>query len=166
MWRVFFNAEVWLLIHFTVARFTELAIYFTEFIIPVSILLILFSPRRWTGIRVIVIDNNWFDAYGQEASPYFLLLKQEIRLILIYVCSAIVYTWLGFSNDNCTISLLNIVRWLMEASNLPLALMYTIIWSDEQFMENFFKYYQLFHFFILILKLPLFFMMRYAETLF
>lgn len=159
-----FNAEVWLLIHFIVVRFVELVIYFGEIIIPVLSVIIFFSSRRWICIRIVVIDNNWLNPYVQEGNPHIILLKQEIKLILIYVCFSIVYTWLGFSNSNYTISLLNILRWLIEASNVPLALLYTSILSDSEFIKNFFKYYQLFYFFILILKLPLFFIMRRAET--
>jgi hypothetical protein len=110
------------------------------------------------------MDNDCLNIYVQEGNPHFILLKQEIKLILIYVCFSIIYTWLGFWNSNYTITLLNILRWLIEASNVPLALLYTIILSDSEFMENFFKYYQLFYFLTIILKLPLFFIMRHAES--
>jgi hypothetical protein len=158
------NTKLWLLIHLIVVKFIELSIYYTEIIFPFLSVIILFSSRRWNGIRIIIMDNDWLNPYVQEGNPYFILLKQEIKLILIYVCFSIVYKWLQFSNSNYTITLLNILRWLIEASNVPLPLLYTIIFSQSHFIENFFKYYEFFYVLIIILKLPLFFMMRYAES--
>ena len=157
------DTKVWLLIHLVAVRFIEISIYYTEVIFPLLCIIIVHSSRRWNSIRIIIMDNDWLNTNAQEGNLHFILLKQEIKLILIYVYSSIVYKWLQLSHSSSTITLLNIIRWSNEASNVPFALLYTFVLSQNEFIENFLSN-QFFYVLRFLLKLPLFFMMRHSES--
>jgi hypothetical protein len=109
--------------------------------------------------------NAWlFPRVREEGNPYFIILKQEIKLILVYTSIAFLCTWLGFAKENYIITYLSFFRWVIEASNIPLALLFTMTLSSSEFIQNFLNYFQSFYIYKKIIKLFLFSVMRSSES--
>lgn len=91
-----------------------------------------------------------------------LVLEKEIKVTFIYVSMCFVYAWLDLVSSNYKITYVNFVRWLIEASLLPLTLIATLL-HNFSWTENFFVVYQLCYLPSLIIKFPVLVLMRYAE---
>jgi hypothetical protein len=85
-----------------------------------------------------------------------------MKLIFIYVYIAFLYTWLQLINSNYTVTYLNFLRWLIEASLLSCVLIVTI---SEYFLGvmDFYEVYYYLYRPAIIIKVALFVLMRYAE---
>jgi hypothetical protein len=92
------------------------------------------------------------------------MLIKEIILPIVYIFFAFIYTRFGLSNSNYTITLMTFGRWFIEGSFTPF-LICAAFWEYYiEFIINFFNNYQFYYVFAIMLKIPLFFVMRYAEN--
>jgi hypothetical protein len=155
------NMKIWLIIHFIITCLTE-NLLLGHIIVPVHLIMILFFNCYWRRISN-VMNSNWLDIYDLDRySLMIIVLKKEIKLIFVYVYIAFLYTWLQLVNSNYTVTYLNFLRWLIEASLLPQILIFTLF-SYFLCIENFFEQYHLYYVPTIMIKIPLFVLMRYAE---
>jgi hypothetical protein len=110
------------------------------------------------------MDSNWLDIHDLDRySLIIIVLKKEMRLIFFYVYIAFLYTWLELVDSSYSITYFNFLRWLIEASLLPQILIITLF-LYFLCLENFFELYHLFYVPTIIVKIPLFILIRYSET--
>jgi hypothetical protein len=72
------------------------------------------------------------------------------------------YRWFVLMDSIITST--NVHQWLIEASFVPIAVSSAFYERYLGFMENFFDKYQTLYIFGFMLKIPLFFFTRYAES--
>jgi hypothetical protein len=158
------NMKIWLIIHFITTRFVESYLYM-HIIFPFQLIMLLFFYPYWRRIRNIM-GSNWLYIYDLNLDRYSLMiivLKKEMKLIFVYVYIAFLYTWLQLMNSNYKVTYFNFLRWLIEASLFPQILIFTLPFYFIC-MENFFDLYHIFYVPTIIVKFPLFILMRYAEV--
>lgn len=156
------NTKIWLLIHFIITRSIESLLI--QVVFWFYIIMILFFFSYWKHISNIV-DGNWLSICDLDRySLMIIVLKKEMKLIFVYVYIAFVYTWLDLVYTNYTITYLNFLRWLIEASLLPQLLFLTFVSYYFLCMEDFFQTYRVLYVPIIIIRIPLFILMRYAES--
>jgi hypothetical protein len=158
------NMKIWLIIHFIITRFVENYL-FLQIICPLQFIITLYFNRYWRRIRNI-IESNWSDIYNLDTySLMIIVLKKEMKLIFVYVYMTFLYTWLQFINSNYRVTYFNFLRWLIEASLLPQILIITLfVYFVCAAEENLFHLYHTFYVRTIIIKLPLFILMRFAES--
>ena len=155
------NMKIWLIIHFIITRSID-AFFLSNIVLVYGIIMLFFFRylRRLNNfVRV-----NWLDLYNLHSySAVITVLKNEMKLIFIYVYVAFLYTRLQLVNSNYTVTYLNFLRWLIEAASLPQILIFTF---REHFfgLMNFFEVYHLFYVPTIINKIPMFILIRYAEN--
>jgi len=157
------NMKMWLIIYFITTRFVENYLFMHIIFLFQWIMTVFFYPY-WRRIRNIM-GSNWLYIYDLDLDRYSLMiivLKKEMKLIFVYLYIAFLYTWLDLVNSNYTLTYLNFLRWLIEASSLPYVLTITLF-GYFLCIENFPGAYHLFYAPSIITKVPLFILMRYAE---
>jgi hypothetical protein len=154
------NMKIWLIVHFMITRLIEgLLLYF---LILIYLIMILFFYRYWSRITD-VIDSYWLDISDLDGySSMIIVLKAEMKLIFVYVYMAFLYTWLGLVNSNYTVTYLNFLCWLIEASLVPQALIVSLFLNFLSLEIDFCHDYDGLYVSMLIIKIPLF-LMHYAE---
>jgi hypothetical protein len=108
--------------------------------------------------------NLYGETYYENQNVFFhtiILLIKEIIVVFVYVSFAFMYKWFGFVHNNYTITSLNFHQWLVEATFIPIILQSTPFMVINEF---FIEHYGLFHVFAIMVKIPLFVLMRYAES--
>jgi len=109
-------------------------------------------------------DSYWLDISDLDGySSMIIVLKAEMKLIFVYVYMAFLYTRLGLVNSNYTVIYLNFLRWLIEASLVPQVLIISLFLNFLSLEIDFCHEYDGLYVFMLIIKIPLFILMRYAE---
>jgi len=155
------NMKVWLIIHFIISRLVEYMLVL-PFIMILSYIVILFFYDYWEHISDF-IEGNWPDIWNLDRySLIMIVMKKELRLILIYVYIVFLYTWLQLVNSNHRVTYFNFLRWFAEGSFLPQILFFTLIYYFLC-VESFFEMYHLLYVPMIVTKIPLFVLMRYAE---
>ena len=94
----------------------------------------------------------------------FLLFVKEIALTSAYVLFAFLYKWFGLTNNNSPITSLNFYRWIIEGTCAPY-LFIGLFWMF--YMQGFdilFDEYQLLYLCEITLKIPVYILMRCAES--
>jgi hypothetical protein len=157
-----FDMKIWLIIHFMVTRLidTGLLLYI---LLQLCMIMIMFFYRYFPHVSNI-LEGDWLNIYQLDSySLMILVLKKEIKLIFIYVYITFLYTWLQLVDSNYTVSYMNFFRWLIEASLILQILCLTLTSYCALCPIDFFRAYHLFYAPTMIMKVPLFILMRYAE---
>ena len=128
---------------------------------------ILFFHYDRSPVNVIV--DGWTPIHDTEQRNYlngtYGVLKREMLLVSVYVFFAFMFKWLVLVNNDNVITLMNIYQWSIEATFAPLVLV--VVYIDSFFNEHeaFHQLYApLYRTYTIILKIPLFLLMRYTET--
>ncbi len=158
------NRKIWFVNHFIVSCLIESVLYI-NILAPLCLIIILFFNRHWNRINDIVETNRLNTYESEEMYSYIIdVLKKEIKLIFVYVYVAFLYTWLGLVKRNYRITYVNFLEWSIEASVAPLILLGILFFYYIEFIliQNF-DLYRSTYVYMVILKVPLFFLMRYRE---
>ncbi len=153
-------------IHLIVILFVQfifINIYF--FLLLICFLLILLSPRFRNYRRLITETIQLqFNEQDERDAPGIILLEKELILTFVYVLSAFSYKWFGLMNNDEHIPSMNFYRWLIEASTIPYVLLRIFSNYCMGYIDSFFDECKSFQVCAIMLKVPLFFLMRYAEN--
>jgi hypothetical protein len=157
------NMKIWLIIHFAIIRILENFLYL-QILCLLQWIMTLFFSDDWSRISN-VLNSNWWNIYDQDRySLMIIVLQKEMKLMFVYVYIAFLYTWLQLVNSNYTVTYFNFLRWLIEASLLPQILIIALFVYVCMQEENFFFLYHIFYVPVIISKIPLFILMRFAES--
>jgi hypothetical protein len=109
----------------------------------------------------IIGENIELRSYEHEErySYWIIIMVKEILMILAYSLLAFFF---GFVNNDC-ITLMHVRRWFMEAVFFPFVFFACFCIYYIGFMYDIFDEYQTLYIFTFMVKVPLFFLMRYAE---
>jgi hypothetical protein len=109
----------------------------------------------------IIGENIELRSYEHEDrySYWIIIMVKEILMILAYSLLAFFF---GFVNNDC-ITLMHVRRWFMEAVFFPFVFFACFCIYYIGFMYDIFDEYQTLYIFTFMVKVPLFFLMRYAE---
>ena len=162
----FMNTRVWLIDQFLVLMFMH---YFLLGIgVPLAFVALISSVRS-DRFADTVTEDDPESIYSTEHQSYvygtYRVLKKEIILVSVYVLFAFMYKWLALVHDENVITSMNIYQWSIEATFAPLIFASTYCCSfigDELGTNQLYGHYQ--YRFIIMLKIPLFVLMRCAET--
>lgn len=159
----FVNMKLWLLIHLFVTLLIELLfMYIFIIFLFICIFFSVFCPR-WYRLFHAIVENNGLQTYEEERySNVIRFFRKEMILIFFYVFFAFMYTW--FELVDSSITCMTCYRWLIEALLAPLALTGAFCGYYLGFRENVFDKHQTFYILAFVIKIPLFFFMRYAES--
>ena len=105
-----------------------------------------------------------FNERDERDGHGIILLKKEIIFTFIYIFFALVYQWFGLMNNDEYIISRNCYRWLIEASTIPFILLRIFSNYCMGYIYTFFDECESCQICGMILKVPLFFLMRYAEN--
>jgi hypothetical protein len=156
------NIKIQLIVHFFLTRIVEALLLY--FLVSLYFIMILFFYHYWSRITD-VIDSYWLDISDLDTcSSTIIVLKAEMKLLFVYVYMAFLYTWIGVVNSNYTVTYLNFLCWLIEASVVPEALIISLFFNFLSLEIDFCHEYHGLYVSMLIIKLPLFILMRYAES--
>jgi len=162
----YIDMKLWLNIHVLTTLFFELMFVYIYIILWFICVFFFISHPRWYYIVHDIVVNNWFQTYEEQEHERYLyairLLKNEFILIFFYIFFAFMYTRFGLAH--CIITSMTFHRWLIEASFAPLAFSCSFIGYHTGIMENFSDILQMFYILGFMLKIPLFFFMRVAES--
>lgn len=154
------NVKIWIIIHFIITLLMESFLFLIVSVL--QYIMMLFWDYYWRRIRNFM-QSNWSNMYDLDRySLMMIVLKKEMILIFVYSYIAFLYTWFDLGNSHYTLTYLNFLRWLIEGSSLPYLLTITLFGSFLC-MESFLETYHLLYVPSIITKVPLFFLMRYAE---
>ena len=154
-------------VHLIVTLLTEIfffKIYFIVMFICLFVCLIYPGyPHRYYSVRAIIV-NNWLSIFQEERySCRILLVMTEIILTLVYMFSAFICTWFELLNTNYSVTPMVVTHWLLEASSVPFILINIVLEYFTGWNEDFFDQYRCYVALAILIKVPLFFLMRYAE---
>jgi len=123
----------------------------------------LYNPDWYRTVRNI-LQSYYLRPYEEEELIFLysigLLIKEAI-LISIYVFFAFIYNWFVLVHDKVEITSMKFYQWSVEASYIPIVLSSTYCIGT---IDNFVRQYRLFTLIAILIKIPLFVLMRYAET--
>lgn len=159
------NTKIWLIIHFIITGSIETFLVM-QIVFPLQVIMILYFNCYWERISN-VIQSNWLNVYDLDIySLMIIVLKKELKLIFVYIYFTFLYTWLQLVNSNYTVTYFNFLRWLIEASLVPRILITTLVpcYFVGIDIGEFFEQYHLSYVPIIIIKIPLFVLMRFAES--
>lgn len=109
------------------------------------------------------IDGNWLEiCHLDRYSLMIIVIKKELKLILVYVYIVFFYTWLQLVPSNYKVTYFNFLRWIIEGSFLPQTLFISFFFH-VLCIEIFFETYHLLYVTTIVTKIPLFILMSYAE---
>jgi len=153
-------------IHLIVILFVQfifINIYF--FLSLICLILVLLSPC-FCNYRRLINETIQLRLYEQEERDAhgIILLEKEIILTFVYTLFAFLYKWFELMNNEKHITSTNFHRWLIEASTVPYILFCIFSNYCMGCIDNFFDECKSFQIRAIMLKVPLFFLMRYAEN--
>ena len=156
------NVQILLMSHLMITCLIEYLLH-VHVIFPFHLVMILSCNSYWMRVRNMInnqfLEISDFDRY----SLIIYALKKELKLIFVYVYITFLYTWLQLVNSNYTITYFNIIRWLIEASCLRQILLNTIF-HYLLCIDDFLSVYNTYYFCTIASKIPLFILMRLAES--
>jgi hypothetical protein len=105
-------------------------------------------------------------SYAQEERYFYVIVLfiKEMSLTFVYVLFAFLYKWFGLAKNDYRATAMNCRRWLVEGSLAPYLFVGILLEYYIGCIHIFFDEYQLFYIVAIILKVPLFFLMRCAES--
>jgi len=160
------NIRLWLLIHFLVIILIHAIFVYIYIVLHICFALsFILSPYFRSFIRAITA-NIRLPSYAQEERYFYgiILLIKEMALTFVYVLFAFLYKWFGLVNNDSRITSLNFHRWLIEASFAPFLFCAIIFEYYIGCLDTVFDQYQLFYIIAITLKVPLYLLMRCAES--
>lgn len=116
------------------------------------------------GRIINFMESNWIEMFDLDRYSLMVsVLKKEMKLIFVYVYICFLYTWFESVHNKYKVTYMNFLRWLIEASLIPQILIFNVV---DYFLctEDFFQLYHLNYIPTIIMKIPLFVLMRYAES--
>ena len=157
------NMFLWLQVHFMYALFIECVLF--EFIVLAMMIYDLLSRKRIEDRRRLF--NNLLNgniASGQRSHCRSHMMTRQIALIIVYISAAFFYTRIRYRNNLEVITLMTVLRWLIEASLGPSFVLFLMDMFD--LFPQFIVYNRperLFSNLILHQKILLFAVMRYVK---
>lgn len=151
------NPKIWSLVHIAIVIEIEFFIYIAVVTLCASV-----------ALFFAITDDEPFDLnYGSANNGGILIIiriiKQQVILTFVYVTAAFLYTYYDSTTTINTITYIIFIRWLIESLLVPFGwFAYTLQYylRDEVFLDV--PY--LCDILDVMLKLPLFFIMRYNEN--
>jgi len=124
---------------------------------------LLFSSFR-NFVRIIEDYLETSSSEQVERHIYWLILfRKEVLLILVYVLLAFFCKLFGFVSNDFSVTHMNFQRWLIEASFFPTILTASFLTYYVRCLCDAFDEHQTIYVMAVMLKVPVFFLMRYAE---
>jgi hypothetical protein len=163
----YINAEVWILTHWSLTYFIELTFLYIYLILSCILFVLLVYNPNWIRLFDNIFQSYYLRLHHEEDEKerIFLyaigVLIKETILISIYVFFAFIYNWFVLVHDKVEITSMKFYQWLVEASYIPIVLSSTYCFGT---IDNFVRQYRLFALVAILIKVPLFVLMRYAET--
>ena len=163
----YINRNVWILTHWSLKYSVELSIVYVYLILSCILLVLLVFNPNWYRLFRIIFENYYLriNHAEEEKERIFLysiiLLIKEAILISVYVFFAFMYHWLVLVHDQIEITSMTFYLWSVEASHLPNILISTCYFGT---IDNFLLLYRSFTLFAILIKVPVFVLMRYAES--
>jgi hypothetical protein len=152
--------------HFTVVSIIQLyfSIFNVSFICGFAILFIISSRFRY--ICHIIQSNIRLGSCSPFKRYTYLaiVLIKEVLLMFVYIISCCIYHWLGLSNSGAQVTWIKVRQWCVEATCVPfLCLAFLLEYSIGQ-TNLIFDEHQSYYFVMIFMKLPVFSIMRFAES--
>lgn len=164
----YISGKVWILAHLSMAFIIELTVMYIHILLCIiCILSIVFNPHWCRFIRYIV---NCYPSppYQEELEPerriYFYsigLVMKEAILIFVYISLSFMYKWFRLVPDKYMVTPIDFYQWSTEALLLPKVFTGTFYIGT---MQSFIYIYRKFFHFAILLKIPVFVLMRYAKS--
>jgi NADH:ubiquinone oxidoreductase subunit 5 (subunit L)/multisubunit Na+/H+ antiporter MnhA subunit len=130
----------------------------------VSTTFYLFSSSFRNFIHIIQETIQLRSYEHEERYLYWIIMMmKEITLIIAYSLLAFFFKFFGFVNNDSSITQMHVRLWFIEASFFPLLFVCCFCIYYVGCMYDIFDEYQTVYIIIIMLKVPLFFWMRYAE---
>ena len=152
--------------HYSVVAMIQMyfAIFNISFICGFMILFII-STRFRSICHIIQSNIHWVSCSPSRRYTYLaIVLIKEVLLMFVYILSSCIYHWLGLSNSGRQVTWIKVCQWCVEATCIPfLYLAFLFEYSVGQ-TNLIFDEHQTYYFAMISVKLPLFFIMRFAET--
>jgi hypothetical protein len=159
------NMHARLLIHYMAMCLIHVILLMSYlWIIGLSMTIYLNSSMFRSFIHIID-ENIELRSYEHEErySYWIIIMVKEILMILAYSLLAFFFKFFGFINNDSSITLMHVCRWFMEALFFPFVFFACFCIYYIGFMYDIFDEYQTIYIFTFMVKVPLFFLMRYAE---
>jgi hypothetical protein len=139
-------------------------IFLVAFVWLISLTMIFyaFSYSFRNMIRIIHV-NIHVRSYEQRYFYWIIIMIKEIILILVYIFFGFFFNFFGFVNNDSSIRQMYFSRWFIEASFFPVLIVICLCTYYIKCMYDIFDEYQTIYIIVIMLKVPLFFWMRYAE---
>ncbi len=155
-----------LLNHFTVVSIIQMlfaSIYIT--LVCVSVLLFIFS-NRFRYIFHILQTNIRLQTYSPLKRYRYaaVVLVKEVLLIFVYILFCCIYQWYGLSNNAMHLTWIKIRRWFVEATSIPLLCFAFLIEYSVGRTNIIFDEHQSYYIAVILVKLPVFIVMRFGES--
>lgn len=152
--------DLWLFIHFIISYITVHVCLC--YVIGLCLMLLLFRPDYGNHITDF-IGSMWMDTYHLDRySSLIIVMKRELKLISVYLYVVFCYMWLELINSNYRVTYFNFLRWLIEASIIPVALICVLMKFSLSLLEFCTVYHEI-YVPLVIVKIPMFILLRYAE---
>jgi hypothetical protein len=163
--RIFCVVNLELDVHMILILFIELFLFHLYTIISVICFVVLLRYPHWYRPVHAFIVNNWLAIFEEDErySSQILLLKNELISTFVYLFFAFIYTQFKLLNSNSSVTSMIFGRWLIEASLAPLVLGAAVFEYYIEWNQNFFDQYHLYTAMVILVKVPLFILMRYNE---
>lgn len=163
----YINRKVWILTHLSLKYFVEMNVVYIYLILPCILLVLLVYNPNWYRLFRIIFENYYLRINHEEEEKEriflysIILLIKEAILIYVYVCFAFMYHWLVSVQDQIEITSMTFYLWSVEASYLPNILILTCYFET---IDNFLRQYRSFTLIAILIKVPVFVLMRHAES--
>lgn len=133
-----------------------------------GIVLLLFMSmcnRRYYNLipDVLDIDHVATIELEKKSSWIIIVIKQETKLIFIYIYVACLFTWFISFNVAVTFTYRHFLQWFIESILIHLTFLVHILINYTGCPSIFFNLYQIMHTIMIVVKIPLFILLRTAE---
>jgi hypothetical protein len=159
------NMQWWLITHYMAMCLIHLILLMSYlWITCVSTTIYLFSSS-FRNLISIIEESIQVRSYEDEERYFYwiIMMMKEITLIIAYSLLAFFFKFFGFVNNDSSITQMNVCRWFIEASFFSFLFVSCFCIYYVRCMYDIFDEYQTVYMIIIMLKVPLFFWMRYAE---
>lgn len=163
----YMSGKVWILTHMSVTLIIELIVLYIWFILcSICFVSLLFNPHWCRYVRNIfesyyLRPHEEDDAEERILSYSIGVVIKEAILIFVYVSLAFIYRWSGLVHDKYMVTSMDFYQWSAEALYIPIILTTTYYFGT---IEIFIYLYRSFSLFAILMKIPVFVLMRCAES--
>jgi hypothetical protein len=152
--------------HFTVVSIIQMlfaSIYIALFF--VSVFLFIFSSR-FHYIFHIIQSNIRLRSYSplKRYGYIAVVLVKEVLLIFVYILFCCIYQWYELSNNATHVTWIKIRRWFFEVTYVPYLCFAFLIEQSVGRPNIIFDEHQSYYIAVIVVKLPVFFVMRFSES--